>query len=226
VLLLALAGAMRRYAHVHRLSVKDRVLRLMVPVNLRASDQNQGLGNRISLVPVNIPLDMSDPIELLGAIHKRTEALKHVHAADLIVLGGSMLAMLPIPIQAFLSGLLSNNVPVLPFDMVCTNVPGPQLPLYLLGRKMLTYYPYVPIGDFMGVCCAMASYNGTFYFGLTGDCACAPDLDRLRDFLEEALTELGERAGCSRKRDTRQKSRQILEVPPAATSTSSGVFAK
>jgi diacylglycerol O-acyltransferase len=214
VFLTALAGAMRRYAQVHRLSVKNRVLRLMVPVNLRSPEQN-GTGNKISLVPVNVPLDVKDPMELLRIAHHRTEELKHAHAADLVVLGGTVLAMLPIPVQALLTGVLSNVTPVLPFDMVCTNVPGPQSPLYLLGRKMLSYYPYVPIGDFMGVCCAMVSYNGTLYFGLTGDCACAPDLNRLRDFLDEALAELRERSGCAPKRRARERSKPIAEGPPA-----------
>jgi len=200
-----LASAMRRYAHAHRLSVKNRVLRLMVPVNLRDPGQNQGLGNRISLVPVNIPLDISDPQELLRNVHRRTEALKHAHAADLVVLGGSLLAILPVAVQAQLTGLLSNVVPVLPFDMVCTNVPGPTEPLYLLGRKMLTYYGYVPIGDFMGVNCAMASYNGTMYFGLTGDSACAPDLGRLRDFLNDAFAELKASVGIQPARRPRRK---------------------
>ena len=82
--------------------------------------------------------------------------------------------------------------------MVATNVAAPDYPLYLLGREILTYYPYVPIGDFMGVCCAMASYNGTFYFSLTGDCASAPDLDRLRDFLDQVFGELQAAVGLAR----------------------------
>jgi len=212
VLLMALVRAMRRYALLHRLSVKNRVLRLMVPVNLRDPGQN-GPGNRISLLPVNLPLDVQDPIELLRIAHLRSEALKHAHAADFVVLGGTLLGAMPIPVQALLAGALSNALPVLPFDMVCTNVPGPRMPLYLLGRKMLTYYPYVPIGDFMGVCCAMASYNGTLYFGLTGDCACAPDLDRLRDFLEEALSDLRRRSGCTPKRRARSKSNPVATRP-------------
>jgi WS/DGAT/MGAT family acyltransferase len=197
VFLMMLAGAFQRYAKVHRLPVERRLLRLMVPVNLRHNGDGQGLGNKISLIPVNIPLDIADPGELLASIHERTEALKHSHAADLMVLGGTLLSVMPVPAQALLVGMLSNNVPVLPFNMVCTNVPGPEFPLYLLGRKMLTYYPYVPIGDFMGICCAMASYNGTVYFGLTGDCACAPDLARLRDFLYEAFAEIRETAGVT-----------------------------
>jgi len=201
--LLILGGAMRRYAKLHHQPVEGRLLRLMVPVNLRSGDPKQGLGNKISLIPVNVPLDIADPIELLRQIHKRTEAVKSAHAADLTVLAGTLLASLPVPVQATLVGMLSNSIPVLPFDMVCTNVPGPPQPLYLLGRKMLTYYPYVPIGDFMGVCCAMVSYNGTFYFSLTGDSKSAPDLDRLLDFLNEAFAELREATGCAPTRRRR-----------------------
>ena len=204
VFLMILAGAMRRYARLHRLSLERRLLRLMVPVNLRDPGDTRP-GNRISLIPVNIPLDIADPIELLASIHKRTEALKHSHAADLMVLGGTLLSSMPVPAQAMLVGLLSNNVSVLPFNMVCTNVPGPQFPLYLLGRNMLNYYPYVPIGDFMGVCCAMVSYDGGVYFGLTGDCACAPDVDRLRDFLYEAFAEIREAAGIAPARRTSRR---------------------
>jgi len=193
--MMILAGAMRRYAKLHHQGVKHRLLRLMVPVDLRNGDKKSGLGNKISLLPINVPLDIADPAELLCAVHNRAEAVKHSHASDLMILAGSLLATLPVPVQAQLVGTISNNVPVLPFDMVCTNVRGPDQALYLLGRKILTYYPYVPIGDFMGVCCAMASYDGTFYFSLTGDCASAPDLDRLRDFLDETFAELREASG-------------------------------
>jgi WS/DGAT C-terminal domain len=98
--------------------------------------------------------------------------------------------------------------------MVATNVAAPDHPLYLLGREILTYFPYVPIGDFMGVCCAMASYNGTFYFSLTGDCASAPDLDRLRDFLNQAFQELREAVVQLRGEAERQNRAAVVLRPP------------
>lgn len=198
IVLLIVADAVRRYAQMHRIPLKNRTLRLMVPVNLRGEDRDGKLGNRISLIPVNIPLEIANPLERLRTISQRTQGLKQAHAADLMVLGGSMLAILPVPVQAMLVGLLSNVVPVLPFDMVCTNVPGPQYPLYLLGREMVANYPYVPIGDFMGVNCAITSYNGRLFFGLTGDSKCAPNLDRLRDFLYEAFADIKGRAARMR----------------------------
>src|ERR1035438_7820596 len=75
--MLILAGAMRRYAKLHHQSVKGRLLRLMVPVNRRTVAPKQGMGNKITLAPVNIPLDIADPVKLLSNIHQRTEAVKH-----------------------------------------------------------------------------------------------------------------------------------------------------
>ncbi len=145
-------------------------------------------------MPVNIPLDLNDPARLLNAIRERTQAMKSAHVAELIQLAGVWMGIAPVPLQAML-GPLAGLMTIPPFNMVCTNVPGPQHPLYLLGREMLTFHPYVPIGGEMGVNCAIQSYNGTLYFGLTADSASAPDVGRLNDFLEDAFGELRVAAG-------------------------------
>lgn len=185
-----------RYSAMHRVSPKKRLLRLMVPVSLRRNGDHNGLGNRVSMLPVSVPLDIHDPVKLLDAIHQRTEVLKEARVADLVHLFGSWLGTTPAPLQALL-GPLAATLPLPPFNMVCTNVPGPQVPLYALGRKMLTYYPYVPIGNEMAVGCAIQSYNQKLYFGLTADAAAAPDVGRLRDFLAEAFVALKAAAGLS-----------------------------
>jgi hypothetical protein len=90
-------------------------------------------------------------------------------------------------------------------------VAGPQFPLYLMGHKLLTWYPYVPIGGEMAVNCAILSYNGTIYFGFTGDARVAPDLARLERFLKWSTKELREAAGIHPPR--RQRARpEIGEV--------------
>ena len=194
VILTALTIAVRRYAELHGQSMHNRLLRLMVPVNLRRDEKHHGFGNRVSAMPVNIPLDIRDPAELLNAVRQRTEAMKRAHVADLIKLSSAWMGITPVPLQAMLGSLASLlTVPL--FNMVCTNVPGPQYPLYLLGREMLTFHPYVPIGGDMGVNCAIQSYNGKLYFGLTADSSGAPDVRRLNDFLEEAFGELRLAAG-------------------------------
>lgn len=196
VALTVVAGAIRRYALLHRVTLKRRLLRVMVPVSLRGPDGWQGLGNRVSMLPVSIPLDVASPRKLLKLVHARTETLKNARVADMIALAASWVGSTPAPIQAML-GPLAAMLPTPPFNLVCTNVPGPQFPLYALGHEMLTYHPYVPIGSEMGVGIAIQSYNHKLYIGLTGDVAAAPDLDRLRKFIDEAFAALRKAAGVA-----------------------------
>ena len=90
-----MTATIRRYSKLHGDRVKGRLLRMMVPVNLRGSDSSEELGNRISLVPVTVPLDIRDPRKLLAAVHRRTEFLKRAHAAELVSLAGGLIGDLP-----------------------------------------------------------------------------------------------------------------------------------
>ncbi len=194
VILALVTATIRRYCELHGDRVKGKLLRIMVPVNLRGSGSTTELGNRISLVPVTIPLDIRQPRKLLAAVHKRTEFLKGVHAAELVSLAGGLIGIFPTSMQG-MTGPLISQLPITPFNMVCTNVPGPQLPLYLLGHKMLHCYPYVPVGGEMAVNCAVLSYNGMVYFGFSGDAHAAPDLRKMEKLLEASFTELRDAAG-------------------------------
>jgi diacylglycerol O-acyltransferase len=194
VILALVTATIRRYLELHGDRVKGRLLRMMVPVSLRGKDNSEGLGNRISLVPVTIPLDIRNPQKLLAAVHKRAEFLKSAHAAELVSLAGGLIEMFPTSVQA-LAGPLVSQVPFTPFNLVCTNVPGPQNPLYLLGRQMVRWYPYVPVGGEMAVNCAILTYDGTAHFGFSGDVHAAPDLRRLEEFLQSSFEELREAAG-------------------------------
>jgi len=194
VILALVTATIRRYLELHGDRVKGRQLRMMVPVNLRGNDGPRDLGNRISLVPVTVPLDIRNPRRLLAAVHRRTELLKRAHTAELVSLAGGLIGMFPNSAQA-LAGHIISRLPFTPFNMVCTNVPGPQQPLYLLGHKMLHCYPYVPVGGEMALNCAILTYNGTAYFGFSGCMHAAPDLRRLETFLQLSFTELREAAG-------------------------------
>ena len=206
VILALVTATIRRYCELHGDSVKGRLLRIMVPVNLRGKDSPAQMGNRISLVPVTLPLNIRNPRRLLMAVHRRTEFLKHSHAAELVSLAGGLIGMLPTPVQA-LAGPVASRLPITPFNLVCTNVPGPQLPLYLLGHKMLHCYPYVPVGGEMAVNCAVLSYNGTIYFGFSGDVHAAPDLRRLENLLKLSFAELRDAVGVGAPRKTRERLR-------------------
>ena len=118
--------------------------------------------------------------------------------------------MLPTSAQA-VAGHIISRLPFTPFNMVCTNVPGPQYPLYLLGHKMLHCYPYVPIGGEMALNCAILTYNGTAYFGFSGEVHAAPDLRRLEKLLQLSFMELREAAVArpQRKKEQKKKSKKM-----------------
>ncbi len=204
VILSLVTAAIRRYLELHGDKVKGRLFRMMVPVNLRGSDNPGELGNRISLVPVTVPLGIADPRKLLAAVHRRTEFLKRAHTAELVSLAGGLIGMLPTSAQA-VAGHIISRLPFTPFNMVCTNVPGPQNPLYLLGHKMLHCYPYVPIGGEMALNCAILTYNGTAYFGFSGEVHAAPDLRRLEKLLQLSFLELQEAAGRNKEQAKSRK---------------------
>lgn len=213
VLLALVTATIRRYSEFHGDRVKGKLLRIMVPVNLRGSNTSSDLGNRISLVAVTIPLDIRDPRKLLAAVHRRTEFLKGAHAAELVGLAGGLLGLLPCPVQASV-GPMIGGVPFTPFNMVCTNVPGPQFPLYVLGHKMVHWYPYVPIGGELALNCAILSYNGMVYFGFSGDAHITPDMGRLEKLLKLNFTELRDAAGIEppKKRSPRKRVRATKQV--------------
>jgi diacylglycerol O-acyltransferase / wax synthase len=204
VLLALVTATIRRYSELHGDRTKGELLRMMVPVNLRGNDNPGELGNRISLIPVTIPLDVRSPRKLLAAVHQRTECLKHAHAAELVSLAGGLIGMFPSVLQA-LAGPLLSQLPITPFNMVCTNVPGPQFPLYLLGHKMLSWYPYVPVGGEMAVNCAILSYDGAVYFGFSGDVHAAPDLRKLEKLLKTSFTQLRDDVLTPQRKSTRRK---------------------
>jgi diacylglycerol O-acyltransferase / wax synthase len=215
VVLALVTATIRRYCELHGDRVKGKLLRIMVPVNLRGNTSTSELGNRISLIPVTVPLDIRQPKKLLAAVHKRTEFLKRMHAAELVSLSGGLIGMFPTSLQG-MAGPIASQLPITPFNLVCTNVPGPQVPLYLLGHKMLHCYPYVPVGGEMAVNCAILSYNGTVYFGFSGDTHAVPDLKRLEKLLQESFSELRDAVGL------RPRKKKATRRPPTAPTVVAG----
>ena len=219
VILALVTATVRRYVELHGDNVKGRLFRMMIPVNLRGNESPGELGNRISLVPVTIPLDIRKPRKLLAAVHQRTEFLKRAHAAELVSLAGGLIGLLPNSAQA-MGGQILNRLQFTPFNMVCTNVPGPQVPLYLLGHKMLHCYPYVPIGGEMALNCAILTYNGTAYFGFSGDVHAVPDLRRLETLLQLSYRELRDAAGVKPARKAKKKKEKRVRTETKVVATS------
>src|SRR5271165_1887150 len=222
VVLTTVALAFGRYAEQRGVKLKGRSLRIVIPVNVRGNGDATELGNQLSFVPVPVPLDIRDPRKLLAVVRERVEILKRARAADFVGVFGGLLSSLPSAFWANVGPIVS-QLPLSLCNIICTNVPGPQIPLYLMGHKMLKWYPWVPIGGLMGINCAILTYNGTAYFGFTGDVHAAPDLERLEKFVDVSFAEL--RAGASSgavgevkpQRTTRTRPNARIPVPKVQT---------
>ncbi|HMV83552.1 MAG TPA: wax ester/triacylglycerol synthase family O-acyltransferase [Blastocatellia bacterium] len=195
VVLTALSGAVARYVESHGHRVEGRNVRVMVPVSLRQDDQRGALGNLVSVLPVEIPLDLKDPVERFRYINQKTSAMKAGRVAEGLNLFSALVGTLPPPMQALVGALSTANLPLPPFNIISTNVPGPQVPMYAMGKRMTAYYPYVPVGFGLGCGCAIMSYDQHLFFGLTADTKAMPDVERLREFLYESFYELRKVAG-------------------------------
>jgi diacylglycerol O-acyltransferase len=182
------------------------------------------MGNQISFLPVALPLDVRDPVRLLQAVVTRTETMKRARASDLVSVAASCIAAAPPPLQAlFWKGISQVTLPVPLFNMICTNIPGSPVPLYAAGRRMISSYAQVPTGYELGIGCAVQSYDGKLFFGLSADALAAPDVGRLRDFLYVSFRELCRSAGVKKARrrvGTRAQAAQAAEPAPAVASES------
>jgi diacylglycerol O-acyltransferase / wax synthase len=221
VVLTIVTSAFRKYAEAHKVNTAHRLLRLVVPVNVRGSGDVGELGNRISFVPVPAPLDIRNARELLANISQRTHLIKNAHLAEFVGMFGALLAAIPTSVQALI-GPIASRLPLSVCNVICTNVPGPQMPIYLLGRRMTAWYPYVPIGGEMGVNCAILTYDGQAYFGFTGDAHAAPDLERLEQFVTDSLVELRKAAGIRSRTNIGRTVRVRRPRAQAETKTKTG----
>ncbi len=221
VVLTTVTLAFGLYAEQRGVDLKGRSLRIVIPVNVRGNGDATELGNQISFVPVPVPLDIRDPQKLLAVVRERVEFLKQAHAAEVVGMLGGVLSTFP---SAFWAGVgpVVSQLPISLCNIICTNVPGPQVPLYLMGHKMLAWYPWVPIGGLMGINCAILTYNGTAFFGFTGDIHAAPDLEKLEKFVEESFVKLRNGASAAgaktpAKPEPKKRVRPQATIPVAQT---------
>ena len=135
VILALVTATIRRYSELHGDRVKGTTAAHHgsgQSAGQRRSGRTWGIASPWFRSP--FPLDIRNPRKLLAAVHRRTEFLKRAHAAELVSLAGGLIGMFPNSVQA-LAGHIISQLPFTPFNMVCTNVPGPQYPLYLLGPQ-------------------------------------------------------------------------------------------
>jgi len=161
----------------------------LVPVSLRAPGEENIYENRVSALVANLPVHVADPVERLAAIRAELESLKESKEA----LVGEALNNLSGYSPYLLASWYVRTVLGLPqreIVTVTTNVPGPQQPLYGMGRRLVEIIPYVPIATSVRIGIAIFSYCGNITFGLTGDFTANPDLDVLARGIEDGIAEL------------------------------------
>jgi diacylglycerol O-acyltransferase len=187
VVLTVVSGALRDWLHSRGTRTEGLELRALVPVSTRAKDEQNHLGNRITVMRGPLPVYIGDPIARLRAVKASMDGLKESkQAVGAEVLTGVQ-SFAPPTILAQASRL---NFSTRLFNLIVTNVPGPQLPLYVRGREMHDVFPvaFLPKGHSLAI--AIMSYNGQMNFGLLGDYDALPDLDRIGDGIEASLAEL------------------------------------
>lgn len=197
VVLTAVAAGYRALLTQRGEDVSEAVVRTMVPVSTRGSGGEGIADNRVSLMLYELPVDVADDVERLGAVQAGMSEVKASHMAEVgeivTTIGDLAPPMLVGPLSRRIVGVL-RRVPQRSINTVTTNVPGPQFPLYCLGREMRSYLPYVPITHGVRVSTAILSYNGRLFFGVTGDAATVPDVGVLADATAAAVATLGDRA--------------------------------
>jgi len=189
VVLAVVAGALGTYLRGRGYSTRDLELRAMVPISVRADDEHGALGNRVSSFMAPLPVGVEDPIERLGLISETMGDLKQSKQAVGATLLTELTDFAPPTIAGQAARLQSRQRF---FNLVVTNIPGPQFPLYLLGRELEALVPMVPLAKRQAVCFGIMSYNGQVHFGLIGDYDAMADLDVLAGDLERSLAEISE----------------------------------
>lgn len=187
VILSVVAGGLGRYLRSLGHPTGDLELTAMVPVSVRPEEAHGALGNQVSAMMAPLPIWCEDPVERLHLMSERMGDLKHSKQA----VGANLLSELtdfaPPTIASQAARLQSRQRF---FNLVVTNVPGPQFPLYVLGRRMRDLFPMVPLAKNQAVCVGIMSYDGTINFGLIGDYEAMHMLDSFAAELAAALEEL------------------------------------
>jgi diacylglycerol O-acyltransferase len=190
VVLATVTGACRKYLQEHAVELDDIVFRASTPVSLRAENDHGQTGNRVSSWFVDLPVGEADRKNQIYAIHRDTQELKKSRQAMGMEMLMAAAEFAPSGILAMGAGMASG-----PFNIIVTNVPGPQFPLYFLGGRMLAIIPQVPLMENIGLGIALMSYDGDIFWGFTADYDLVPDLEHFVDLIERSFEELAEAAG-------------------------------
>jgi diacylglycerol O-acyltransferase / wax synthase len=205
VVLATVAGALRRFLRRRNIPLSDLDFRVAVPVNVRSAEELHALGNRTSVWLTSLPVSERDPRRRLAQICATTASLKRAGGAagtDVLMRLADWAGPLGVALGVRLAERMS------PYNLIVTNVPGPQFPLYLLDARVLQAYPLVPLFENQGLGIALFSYDGQLCWGLNADRDLVSDLPALADDIAESFAELQASAGGSQSRSRTSRASQ------------------
>jgi diacylglycerol O-acyltransferase / wax synthase len=192
VVLATVAGALGRHLRGKGRNTDGLELKAMVPVSVRTDLERGALGNRVAAMMAPLPVWCQEPVARLDVVREQLKGLKQGGQAVGAQVITQLTGFAPPTVMGQASRLMSRQRF---FNLVVTNVPGPQFPLYLLGRELSQPFPMVPLARNQGLGIALMSYNGRINFGLVGDYDLLWDIEDLAENLRESLAELAEEAG-------------------------------
>lgn len=183
VVLAVVAGAMRTY--LMRRGEEPVALKVMVPVSVRSAEDS--LGNHISFVFAELPCDESNPVGRLHRVHagmtQRKRDGEH-EGADLVLKAA---ALTPATVQQALSRMVASPRA---FNLVVSNIPGPAVPMYMVGCELRATYPVVPLADRHAVSVGVVTVNDLACFGVYADPQLLPDVHSLARDIDDEITDL------------------------------------
>ena len=192
LVLTAVSGAVREYLLYRGVHPERIVFRASAPVSVRSEAERGRLGNRVSSWILPLPIAEADPREQLASILRQTQLLKQTRQA----LGVEMMMGVAEWTPSILLSLGARAISG-PVNTIVTNVPGPQIPLYLQGARLRALYPQAPLLDGMGLAIGLVSYDGRVHWGIVSDPDLVPDADVFVDLVAKSLRALAEIAGLA-----------------------------
>jgi diacylglycerol O-acyltransferase len=192
VVLATVSLGLGRYLRREGFDTENLELKAMVPVSVRADSDRGALGNQVAAMWAPLPVGVENPAECLQQIARAMEDLKASGQAVGAQVLTNLAGFAPPTILSQAARLQARQRF---FNLVVTNVPGPQFPLYVLGRRLQVLYPVVPLAQRQALGIAVMSYDGHLGFGLLGDFDALPGLEAIADDMKWAIAQLARAAG-------------------------------
>ncbi len=214
VVLTVVAGALGQWLRSRGIGTEGLEMRALVPVSVRAQDDRGTMGNRLTAMRGPLPVYIQDPVARLTVVSRAMDDLKRSKQA---VGAATLVAVNDIAPPAVLAQASRLQFSTRLFNLLVTNIPGPQVPLYILGHQLQDLFPlaFLPQGHALAV--AIMSYNGQIGYGLLGDFDALPDIDVIATGIDESLEELLAATGSPRAATRRANGHREREVLSAAS---------